>query len=54
MGGQEPDDSTGDPAVDEALAPLHNLGQMPTDQHVTVYSSLHEKLLAELDADVDD
>ena len=43
---------TGVPAVDEAVADVAELDQLPTGEHVAIYDAVHRKLqdaLADLD-----
>ncbi len=43
---------TGDPRVDDALARLHELEQLPVEEHLPVYRDVHRRLhetLADLD-----
>jgi hypothetical protein len=51
--GWQPPEPTGVQAVDEALAPLARLDELPTVEHVGVYESVHRHLqdaLADLDS----
>ena len=44
---------TGVPAVDDAVAPLAELGDLPTGEHVAYYETVHRRLqdaLADLDS----
>jgi hypothetical protein len=44
---------TGDPRVDDGLARLGELADLPVEEHLAVYSDVHHRLhdtLAELDA----
>lgn len=46
-------DSTGVPAVDDALAPLVELDELPTGEHVPYFETVHRRLqdaLADLDS----
>jgi hypothetical protein len=50
-------EETGDARVDEAIAGLDRLGELPIDQHVAVFDDTHTTLrqvLSELDAGPDD
>jgi hypothetical protein len=49
----EPPEPTGVPAVDDALAPLAELDDLPTGEHVPYYEAVHRRLqdaLADLDS----
>jgi hypothetical protein len=49
----ESPDPTGVPAVDDALAPLAELDDLPTGEHVLYYETVHRRLqdaLADLDS----
>jgi hypothetical protein len=51
-GGWERPEPTGVPAVDEAVADVSELDQLPTGEHVAIYDAVHRKLqdaLADLD-----
>ncbi len=39
-----PEDTTGDPAVDAALAGLAGLDERPTAEHADVYEEVHRRL----------
>lgn len=43
---------TADPAVDAALAAVRVVPELPTTEHLAVYSALHDSLLAQLNADL--
>ena len=43
--------ATGDPAVDSLLAGLPDLASTPVSGHGSVYASLHDGLLAELNSE---
>jgi hypothetical protein len=46
-------EETGEPRVDEAIAELGRLGDLPLDEHVAVFEDTHARLgqvLSELDA----
>jgi hypothetical protein len=50
--GWELPEPTGVPAVDEAVADVSRLDQLPTSEHVAIYDAVHRKLqdaLADLD-----
>ena len=50
--GGAPPAGTGDPRVDEAVAPLGGLAAAPVEEHVAVFERIHGKLrevLGELD-----
>jgi hypothetical protein len=50
--GWEMPEPTGVPAVDEAVADVSGLDQLPTSEHVAIYDAVHRKLqdaLADLD-----
>ncbi|MGH3156621.1 MAG: hypothetical protein ACRDNF_08625 [Streptosporangiaceae bacterium] len=45
-------EETGEPRVDEAIAALDRLGELPVDDHVAVFEDTHTRLrevLSELD-----
>ena len=42
---------TADPAVNTVLKPLGTLADLPIPNHQSVYTALHDGLLAELNAD---
>lgn len=44
-------DGTGDTSVDRLTARLAGIPELPIDEHHGLYAGLHEKLLAELNAD---
>lgn len=44
---------TGDPHVDDALARLETLAEIPLDQHAEVYEAVYHSLGAVLDGTVD-
>lgn len=47
---------TGEPRVDAAVAPLRDLGEQPTEEHVAGYEATHtglQDVLADLDRDPD-
>jgi len=47
-------EETGEPRVDEAVAELGRLSDLPLDEHVAVFEDTHTRLrqvLSELDAD---
>jgi hypothetical protein len=50
--GWTPPAPTGVPAVDDAVADLAQLDQLPTGEHVAVYDAVHRKLQDAL-ADID-
>ncbi|WAP50974.1 hypothetical protein OL239_13645 [Arthrobacter sp. ATA002] len=47
----EPRAETADPAVNAALAPLRTLAAAPVSGHHSMYSALHDRLLAELNTE---
>ena len=47
------DDSTGDPSVDEVLASLVQLAELPVDHHVEVFESAHARLREALSVGLD-
>ena len=50
--GWELPEPTGVPAVDEAVADVSRLDELPTSEHVAIYDAVHRKLqdaLADLD-----
>ena len=52
LAGQDDDDlTTGDPRVDEVLASMDALHQLPVGEHAGVFESAHERLRAALEPD---
>jgi hypothetical protein len=52
LAGWELPEPTGVPAVDEAVADVSRLDELPTSEHVAIYDAVHRKLqdaLADLD-----
>lgn len=45
-----PEQSTGLPAVDEVLASLEDLANLPVDEHLPIFEEAHEQLRRALDA----
>ncbi|MDQ0031943.1 hypothetical protein [Arthrobacter bambusae] len=43
--------TTGDAAVDSALARLQGVSAVPVAEHSAIYADIHDSLLAALDAD---
>lgn len=46
-------EASGNPDVDAIMAALAEVPGLPTQQHAAAYEQLHDRLLAELDAESD-